>query len=157
MQCGGSTKKMKTGGTAKKGLCPDGYYWTVQGCEKKMPGHKGPFSSTGSKIGVGIPLAGMIGAGVSAISKAIKNKKAKKKEEAAAKPTEETKKRGGAKYQRGGIAKQEIVGMPGYNARTDTMKMGGAKKSKLAAMAAPKGKITRADVITAAKRNARKK
>jgi len=37
-------------------------------------------------------------------------------------------------------------------------KKGGAtKKAKLAAMAPPKGKITRADIITAAKRNARKK
>ena len=36
-------------------------------------------------------------------------------------------------------------------------KGGSVKKAKLAAMAPPKGKITRADIITAAKRNARKK
>ena len=33
------------------------------------------------------------------------------------------------KMQKGGIT-QDIVGMPGYNARTDTMKKGGAVKSK---------------------------
>ena len=38
------------------------------------------------------------------------------------------------------------------------MKTGGmVKNSKLAALAAPKNKITRADVIVGAKRNARKK
>ena len=51
------------------------------------------------------------------------------------------------KMQKGGIT-QDIVGMPGYNARTDTMKKGGAvKNSKLAAVAPPKNKITRADVL----------
>lgn len=61
------------------------------------------------------------------------------------------------KMQKGGIT-QDIVGMPGYNARTDTMKKGGAtKNSKLAAIAAPKNKVTRRDIITAAKRNAKNK
>ena len=56
---------------------------------------------------------------------------------------------GGAakKMKKGGIT-QDIVGMPGYNARTDTMKKGGAvKNAKLAAVAPPKNKITRADVL----------
>lgn len=54
---------------------------------------------------------------------------------------------GGQKMQKGGIT-QDIVGMPGYNARTDTMKKGGAtKNAKLAAVAPPKNKITRADVL----------
>ena len=52
--------------------------------------------------------------------------------------------------------------MPGYNATTQpiTMKKGGAtKNAKLAAMAPPKNKITRADIITAAikKKRAKKK
>jgi hypothetical protein len=50
--------------------------------------------------------------------------------------------------------------MPGYNATTNpiTMKKGGAtKNAKLAAMASPKDKITRADIITAAKKKARAK
>jgi len=47
----------------------------------------------------------------------------------------------------GGI--QKIVGMPGYNANTTTMQKGGAtKNAKLAAVAPPKNKITRADVLT---------
>lgn len=36
------------------------------------------------------------------------------------------------KMQKGGIT-QDIVGMPGYNARTDTMKKGGAVKPKMKA------------------------
>jgi hypothetical protein len=46
---------------------------------------------------------------------------------------------------------QTIVGMPGYNATTNpiTMKKGGTtKNAKLAAVAPPKNKITRADVLT---------
>lgn len=69
-------------------------------------------------------------------------------------------KKGGAtkKMAKGGV--QKIVGMPGYNATTNpiTMKKGGAtKNAKLAAMASPKDKITRADIITAAKKKARTK
>jgi len=54
------------------------------------------------------------------------------------------------KMKSGGIT-QDIVGMPGYNATTNpiTMKKGGTtKNAKLAAVAAPKNKITRADVLT---------
>jgi hypothetical protein len=64
---------------------------------------------------------------------------------------------GGQKMKTGG---QTIVGMPGYNATTRPMQMkagGTTKNSKLAAMAAPKNKITRADIITAVKRKAKKK
>lgn len=65
----------------------------------------------------------------------------------------------------GGVKKmktggQNIVGMPGYNATTRPMQMkkgGTAKNAKLAAMAPPKNKITRADIITAVKNKARKK
>jgi hypothetical protein len=153
-------KKKKVGGASESKGCPPGYYWSVQGCQKKDSSYKEPFSSTGAKIGVGIPLVGMIGAGVSAISKAIKAKKEKKKAltEKNTTPVEESKKRGGAKYKTGGIAKQTIVAFPGYNARTDTMKKGGAtKNAKLAALAAPKNKITRADVIAGAIKNKRKR
>ena len=51
------------------------------------------------------------------------------------------KKVGGAKYKSGGIAKQKIVAFPGYNARTDTMKMGGFKDLS------GDGKITKKDVL----------
>jgi len=54
---------------------------------------------------------------------------------------------------RGGIT-QEIVGMPGYNTNTSTMKKGGAK---LAAVAPPKNKITRADVLTRILKNKKNK
>jgi len=65
----------------------------------------------------------------------------------------------------GGIKKmktggQNIVGMPGYNATTRPMQMkkgGVTKNAKLAALAAPKNKITRADIIAGAKKSARKK
>lgn len=61
------------------------------------------------------------------------------------------------KMQKGG---QTIVGMPGYNATTRPMQMkkgGSIKNAKLAALAAPKNKITRADVIAGALKNKRKK
>jgi hypothetical protein len=74
---------------------------------------------------------------------------------------------GGAakKMKKGGIT-QDIVGMPGYNARTDTMKKGGvakykpggaAKATKFAALAKPFNKATAADRIAGAKKNASKK
>jgi len=50
--------------------------------------------------------------------------------------------------------------MPGYNATTNpiTMKKGGsAKTSKLASLAPPKNKVTRADIIAGALKNKRKK
>ena len=89
------------------------------------------------------------------------------------------------KLKSGGIAEQKIVAFPGYNARTDTMKMGGSaslpkctggdvrmpdgrcgkrettfKKGgnvKLAKLAPPTNKVTRADVIAGALKNKRKK
>jgi hypothetical protein len=51
------------------------------------------------------------------------------------------------KYAMGG---QTIVGMPGYNATTRPMQMkkgGVTKNAKLAAVAPPKNKVTRADVL----------
>lgn len=73
---------------------------------------------------------------------------------------------GGAakKMKKGGIT-QDIVGMPGYNARTDTMKKGGpvykkggaTKAAKFAALAKPFNKATAADRIAGAKKNASKK
>ena len=55
---------------------------------------------------------------------------------------------------------KETGGTEVYNLKSvrKVMKTGGmVKNSKLAALAAPKNKITRADVIVGAKRNARKK
>ena len=67
---------------------------------------------------------------------------------------------GGVKKMKTGGITQDIVGMPGYNAniRPKQMKKGGAtKNAKLAALAAPKNKITRADVIAGALKGKRKK
>ena len=71
---------------------------------------------------------------------------------------------GGAKtmYKSGGQTALAKVGVMNENLGTSgqygfAKKGGTVQKAKLAAMAPPKGKITRADIITAAKRNARKK
>jgi len=68
---------------------------------------------------------------------------------------------GKVKMKAGGQANMTKT-MPGYNATTQpiTMKKGGAtKNAKLAAMAPPKNKVTRADIITAVtkKKKAKKK
>lgn len=164
-------KKMKLGGTSSSnkpcgpGLCRDG-----QGSCVKCPSAK---------------LAGVITTGISSLfanaigDKMRKNNTAKKKmstaKTEAAQETVQKQKMGGvtkkkyamggntggyAKAQMGGDnVKNGIYGVPNAG-RTDALgfKKGGAvKKAKLAAMAPPKGKITRADIITAAKRNAKKK
>ena len=85
MQCGEATKmkKMKTGGASnKKGLCPDGYYWSVQGCIDKLGNHPGPLSSTSAKVGVGSFLGGLVTAAGTKIAQKIKAKQANKKEAA---------------------------------------------------------------------------
>ena len=64
----------------------------------------------------------------------------------------------------GGPAKKPFAaGIPyatgaGYtDGKNGVMKLGGAAKAKLAGMAAPKNKITRADIIVAIKKKAKKK
>jgi hypothetical protein len=69
---------------------------------------------------------------------------------------------GGPKMAKGGaMDKPQIYGIPQTgttNYSAPTMKKGGSvKKAKLAALAAPKNKITRADVIAGAKMKMRKK
>jgi hypothetical protein len=57
---------------------------------------------------------------------------------------------GGQKMKTGGQTLMTKM-MPGYNATTRPMQMkkgGAAKNAKLAAVAAPKNKITRADILT---------
>jgi hypothetical protein len=68
------------------------------------------------------------------------------------------------KYAKGGSnVKMGIYGIPQENIGTSsqympTAKKGGSvKKAKLAALAAPKNKITRADIIAGAKKRAAKK
>lgn len=65
----------------------------------------------------------------------------------------------------GSVAKPFAAGIPyatgagATDGKNGMMKKGGtvSKRAKLAALAAPKNKITRADIITGAKRNAKKK
>jgi hypothetical protein len=69
---------------------------------------------------------------------------------------------GGQKMAKGGTTtKPQIYGIPQTgttNYSAPTMKKGGSiKNAKLAALAAPKNKITRADIIVGAKKRAAKK
>ena len=65
----------------------------------------------------------------------------------------------GGKMAKGGSAslKYGIPNSGTTNYSAPTMKLGGAAKAKLAGMAAPKNKITRADIITAIKKKVKKK
>jgi hypothetical protein len=83
----------------------------------------GALRTLGSKIGVGVNVAGMVGTGIKAISDRVKAKKAEKKEKQAALD----------KKQKGGGV-QKIVGMPGYNAKTNTMQKGGVSPSMMRTM-----------------------
>ena len=49
------------------------------------------------------------------------------------------------------------TGAGATDGKNGIMKLGGAAKAKLAGMAAPKNKITRADIIVAIKKKAKKK
>ena len=74
---GGAVKKYATGGSIKKKDCPDGYYWNGSDCIK----YKGPFHSTGAKLGFGAGVAGILGLATSVLVDARKEKKAKKEKE----------------------------------------------------------------------------
>jgi hypothetical protein len=157
--CGG---KMKAGGTKKN--YQDGGP-TFEDLDKKN--RREFFKGKSAKAGILTSLTG-IGAGVgkmvadagkkrkavSAIKKSNPGMTRKEARKKLNEPTEE-KQLGGAKkkYQKGGGI-QQIVGMPGYNARTDTMKKGGSAK-KFAALAPPYDKATYADKIVGAKKKAK--
>lgn len=74
--------KMKAGGTKKS--CPPGYYWTVQGCEKKGPLYKKPLSSDSAKAAVATFLGGLTTA---AANKIVQKTKAKQEAKKGAKET----------------------------------------------------------------------
>jgi len=153
MQCGGAkmmskggkvspVKKMQKGGSSgcPLGQCPKQDHNGETICVK-CPGVVAGLVTTigGSSAIIGKMIGDSIKKGkeVTAIKRANPGMKRKKAREiyfkqqdeklAAAGKKPEQKGIGGAKYKSGGIAKQKIVGMPGYNARTDTMKMGGFK------------------------------
>ncbi len=136
---------LKKGGSAKS--CPPGYYWSVQGCEKKTPEYKKPFSSTGSKIGVAATVAGVVGTAAKAISDKVKARKAKK--EKAKKEAEAPKAKFGASVnvQRGYPGKIRSAGDQGYTAigkrepeRTKFQKGGFPDLTG-------DGKVTKADIL----------
>lgn len=155
MKCGGSTKKMAKGGSVSKPFAAGIPYATGAGATdgkngmmkkggavKKM--QKGGVSGEELRNrGIDMKIAGMdarsegsalkgYGKEMKAIGKNIKAKGMAKKADG------KTLKAAG-----------QILGR---------MKSGGiVKNAKLAALAAPKNKITRADVIVGAKRNAKKK
>ena len=64
-----------------------------------------------------------------------------------------------AKMSKGGFAAgiPYATGAGATDGKNGMMKLGGAAKAKLAGMAAPKNKITRADIIVAIKKKAKKK
>ena len=139
MQCGGSTKKMAKGGSAKSDGCPPGYRDINGECVKA-----GILDGKSARIGLGTALTGMMGIGAKAIADKVRAKKAAKKE--SVKPAEK-------KMQMGGS--MGIVGMPKYSndPRTDagrTLKKGGAvnKSSKGGFPDLSKdGKITKKDIL----------
>lgn len=139
MQCGGSTKKMAKGGSAKSDGCPPGYRDINGECVKA-----GILDSKSARIGLGTALTGMMGVGAKAIADKVRAKRTAKKE--STKPAEK-------KMQMGGS--MGIVGMPKYSndPRTDagrTLKKGGAVK-KYAKGGFPDlskdGKITKKDIL----------
>jgi len=130
MQCGGTTKKMATGGSAKK-ECPPGYKLVNDICRPKM------LNPLGAKLGV----AGVLAGGAGMIGSAIKNKMAAKKAKKleSAKPADK-------KMQMGGS--MGIVGMPKYsnNPRTDQgriLQKGGSFAPNRAVQTSCKGGMVR--------------
>lgn len=134
-------KKMKLGGAKPCGpmLCPDGNGSCID-------------CPSGKKAGV------IITAIASGMANALGGKKRKEKA-AAAKVAEEAANTPVAKFTKSlnnklitkKMGGQTIVGMPIYNATTRPMQMksgGATKNAKLAAVAPPRNKVTRADVLT---------
>jgi hypothetical protein len=121
-------KKMAKGGNP----CDPGYYWGPNGDCIPQAKKPGLLAGNSAKLGVGI-LSGL-GAGMAAVARATSQKVADKK--ALKKQVDETAKK----------------------LTSNVMKKGGStRNAKLAAMTPPKNKITRGDIITAAKRKAKKK
>jgi hypothetical protein len=146
MQCGGSTKKMAKGGSIAAGIpyasgagATDGKNGMMRkgGAVKKM--------QTGGGIYKPTPINDRTKSAIKKLDNAPSNttvgEKLKKKYNSVVDKANTNTTKG-----------------PILKPSTSTMKKGGmVKNAKLAALAAPKNKITRADVIVGAKRNAKKK
>lgn len=129
MQCGGSMSKYKKGGsTTNKLNNPKGFAKAQMGGDNSKMGLYG--TSQGGPTGNNLSGTYSYKKGGS-----IKIKK---------------------KYQEGGSAMITNT-TPGEKFNPPMKKGGSVKKAKLAALAAPKNKITRADIIVGAKKKAAKK
>ena len=129
MSCGGAMKKMQKGGSNVK----TGIY----GIPQENIGTSSQFQPTAKKGG--------------AVKKMAKGGIAKAQYGAS------TSKDKGTYDSNSGIIVPKTMGQAKRGGATKMKTGGSIKNAKLAAIAAPKNKITRADIITGAKRNAKKK
>ena len=167
MKCGGTTKMAKGGsimnkpdmkkqpvnlyGIPQENTGTSGQYGLMKkgGVVKKMA-KGGPVNKELKERGERIYEAGIDiknqGSGMKYSGQALKNRGLGMKA------------KGMALKEKGKTAKAEGRTLKAAGQILDRMKTGGAtKNTKLAALAAPKNKITRADIIVGAKRNAKKK
>ena len=172
MSCGGKMKKggqtivgmpgynattrpiqMKKGGT--KPPCPPGYHMEGSDCVKDQKA----FDSTGAKLGFFGALTGALGLGakiaVDSQRERNKNKIPRLKEKEADlvsrgnKAVDEGReKRANRLLGRAAKVENRIITLEEKKAKSSYKKGGATKNTKLAAVAAPKNKITRADVLT---------
>ncbi len=163
MQCGGSTKKkMAKGGTVSKPFAAGIPYATGAGA---TDGKNGMMKKGGAvkKMQKGGPVNKELkarGEELYALGTISKDQGAGMKDTGIAykKAGLGMKAKGTALKEKGKTMKSEGRTLKSAGQILDRMKSGGAtKNTKLAALAAPKNKITRADVIVGAKRNAKKK
>ena len=104
--------------TMKK-TCPQGQHMVNGICTPK------PFSSIGSKIGIGLPIAGAIGMTAKMIADKIKAKKAAKAEEEKRKAEEAAKEM--PKERRGGATKKYMTGgMTNANSKVSALAKAGS-------------------------------
>jgi hypothetical protein len=122
--------------TMKK-TCPQGQHMVNGICTPK------PFSSIGSKIGIGLPIAGAIGLTAKMIADKVKAKKAAKAEEEKKKAEEAAKEM--PTQRRGGATKKYMTGgMVNSNAKVSALKSAGSNgvKSGVNPKAKPTAKAT---------------
>jgi hypothetical protein len=162
MQCGGSTKKMAKGGTVSKPFAAGIPYATGAGA---TDGKNGMMKKGGAvkKMAKGGPVNKVLkarGEELYALGTISKDQGAGMKDTGIAykKSGLGMKAKGMALKEKGKTMKAEGKTLKSAGQILNRMKSGGTtKNAKLAALAAPKNKITRADIIVGAKRNAKKK
>ena len=152
-QKGGTHKmlnsKMQKGGT--KPPCPPGYHMEGSDCVKDQKA----FDSLGAKLGFFGPLTGALGLGAKILIDRNKNKIPRLKEREAnlvsrgKKAVDEGReKKANRLLGRAAKVENRIITLEEKKAKSSYKKGGATKNTKLAAVATPKNKITRADVLT---------